>query len=292
MKSSKFAVIIACLALAATGCGSSGNGSPNATGGAQQGYGSGAQGGPGGGGPGGGGPGGGGSGKVAAVSGNTAQVQNQSGQVAVSWTAKTAFAQEVATKASALKVGDCVVAMPDRTATPGSASATTVAAATVRISAPVSGACTNGFRAGGRGPAGGPPSDTSNAPNGSGQAGTGQGGQQGGQRGGFGAFGKVTAVSGSGFTVDSTRPGTSSSTSVAVTTTGATTWSTTKKATAKAVVVGQCVNSMGRPDSTGAITAASITVSSPVGGQCAVGFGGRPGGLGAGQGGTGGGQDS
>ena len=45
-----------------------------------------------------GGPGG--SGKVAAVSGSTAQVQGQGGQVAVTWTAKTTFTQQVSAKAS------------------------------------------------------------------------------------------------------------------------------------------------------------------------------------------------
>jgi hypothetical protein len=41
--------------------------------------------------------------------------------------------------------------------------------------------------------------------------------------------------------------------------------------------VGQCLTTQGRPDSTGAVTATSITVSAPVDGQCGVGVG-RPGG--------------
>ena len=46
------------------------------------------------------GPGGpGGSGKVAAVAGSTAQVQGQGGQVAVTWTSKTTFTQQVSATA-------------------------------------------------------------------------------------------------------------------------------------------------------------------------------------------------
>jgi hypothetical protein len=204
------------------------------------------------------------------VSGRTAQVQNQSGQVAVTWTAKTAFTEEVATQASALKAGDCVVAMPAQTAGSSKTDADApVAAATVRITAPVDESCTGGMRArtGGGTP---PPGAPSGAPSG----GPGAGGGRNGSFGGLGVFGKVTAVSGSGFTVESALPGSGSTpTSTEVTTTADTTWTTTKKTTAKAVKVGRCVSSMGRPDSTGAITAVSMTVSSPVGGECTLGFG-------------------
>ena len=289
MKSSKYAVlatsVVAGLALAVSGCGSSGTPPPAAapTPGCRRGR-------PAGGGSAdrGGGPeqgrrpgGAGGSGKVAAVSGRTAQVQNQSGQVAVTWTAKTTFTQQVATKASALKVGDCVVAMPARAAGSGSSKTDAdapVAATTVRITAPVNGLVHRrpAARAGGGTPPSGAPSgappvhrrrraerSATAAPAGF----------------GFGAFGEVTAVSGSGFTVESARPG-PTSTSTKVTTTAETTWTTTSKATAAAVKVGRCVSSMGRADSTGAITAVSMTVSSPVGGECtpascAVGSGAR-----------------
>ena len=102
---------------------------------------------------------------------------------------------------------------------------------------------------------------------------------------GFGAFGQVTAVSGSGFTVKSVRPGSSSTSTVSVTTNGATTWTREAAAAASDVKVGRCVVSRGRTDSTGAITAMSIAISQPVNGQCSQGFGGRrPGGFGQGGG--------
>lgn len=273
MKTTQYAAIAACLAFTLSGCGSSGTSEADAgagTGG-QPGYGGGQAGG---GQPGGqGGPGGSGSGKVAAVSGSTAQVQNQSGQVAVTWTARTTFAQQVATRAAALKVGDCVVALPAASDQPADGStdeaASAVTAATVRITAAVDGSCSAGMRPGG----GTPPSG---APTGAPGEGDGQG-TRGGRPGGLGAFGEVTGISGSGFTVESQAPGGASSdtaTTIVVTTSAATTWTTTQKATAKAVKVGRCVTSMGQTGSTGAVAAVSITVSAPVDGACTSGFGG------------------
>jgi hypothetical protein len=246
----------------------------------------------------GGAPGGpGGSGKVAAVSGSTAQVQGQGGQVAVKWTSRTSFTRQISVTAKDLKVGDCVVAMP---ASPSSDDTSPIAAASVRISTPVNGSCTGCFRAGqGGGPGGGPGGGAGGGGRGGGRGG-GLGGAQGdgpqtGQgnppssapsgaprRGGFGAFGKVTAINGTGFSVESARPGSDDTSSVAVTTSGDTKWTSSAKATSKDVKVGSCVASFGKADSTGAITAASIALSQPVNGQCTAtfaGFGrGRPGG--------------
>jgi len=254
-------VLALCVALGLTvsACGSGNNGPGNAPSAARQNAeGGAAGGGPGGGGPGGGGPGG--SGKVAAVSGSTAQVQGPGGQVAVTWTSATRFTQQVSATAKDLKVGDCVAAM---TASPSSSDTSKVAAATVRISTPTAGSCTGGFRGQGDGTRvqqrGNPPQG---AP--SGQA----------RRGGMGAFGKVTAIDGSGFSVESARPGSDDTATVSVTTSADTTWTASAKATSKDVKVGRCVASIGKPDSTGAITAASIAVSSPVNGQCAMTFGG------------------
>jgi hypothetical protein len=220
----------------------------------------------------GGAPGGpGGSGKVAAVSGSTAQVQGQGGQVAVKWTSKTSFTRQITVTAKDLKVGDCVVAMP---ASPSSEDTSTIAAASVRISTPVNGSCTGGFRGPGGtqgdGQAGGQRTPPTDAPSGAPR------------RGGFGAFGKVTAVNGTGFSVESARPGSDDTSSVAVTTSGDTKWTSSAKATSKDVKVGSCVASFGKADSTGAITAVSIALSQPVNGQCTATFGGfgrgRPGG--------------
>ena len=89
-------------------------------------------------------------------------------------------------------------------------------------------------------------------------------------------FGKVTAVSAAGFTVSSVRPGTSGSgtttTAVSVTTSSATTYTTTAKATAADVKVGRCLNARGKTDSTGAVTATTVALSTPVDGECGGGF--------------------
>ena len=51
--------------------------------------------------------------------------------------------------------------------------------------------------------------------------------------------------------------------------------------TASAIVVGQCARATGSADSTGAITATSLTISAPTNGTCTSGFGFR-GGFGGG----------
>jgi hypothetical protein len=214
-----------------------------------------------------------GSGKVAAVAGSTAQVQGDGAQVAVTWTAKTTFTQQVSAKASDLKVGDCVMAMPAMDSTPDSSDSTSkLTAATVRISTSVDGSCTNGMR----GPASGVQRDQTAPPDGA-RGGTEQGDPKDGngpaRRGSFGAVGKVTAVVGTGFTVESVRPDSSESSTVSVTTSADTTWTRSAKATSNNVNVGRCVASVGKPDSTGAITATSIAISQPVNGECVARFG-------------------
>ena len=100
-------------------------------------------------------------------------------------------------------------------------------------------------------------------------------------------FGKVTAVSGSGFTVAAetfagrpagggSAPATPSGTPtfttrpVTVTTSSATTYTTTKAATSSAVAVGKCVSARGATDNTGAVTATSIAVTPAVNGACSL----------------------
>ena len=259
------------IGLIAAGCGSSSNQGAGSTGNEQAG---GQPAGQAAGQAGGGAPAG--SGKVTDVSGSTAQVQGQQSQVAVTWTGSTAFTKDVTTDASAVKVGSCVTAF----ATPTSGSSTTtdsVAAATVRITAATNGSCTIQRGAGGSGPggAGTPPSGapeggTQQRPSGRPSNGTGRG---------FGAIGKVTKVTASGFTVASQQRGSSTSktTTVTVTTSGKTVFSTTAKASATDVKVGVCVTSRGKADDTGAITATTIAVSQPVNDECGFGgFGARP----------------
>jgi hypothetical protein len=248
-------------------------------------------------------------GLVAAVTGSTAQVQSQqAGQVAVTWSASTAFTKQVSAKLSDVKVGDCVVVT---SATTGSGSSTTaptaaptaVTATTVRITAAVNGSCAGGFGGGTR-PGGGFNGGGNGGGNGSGGTGEGGGGFGGGTppsgaptggtgrglRGGFGfgggAFGTVKTVSGSGFVVSSSRPSTSaagssagSSTSaggttadVTVTVGSGTTYTSTAKAAAADVKVGVCVRAEGKADSTGAIAATTIAVTPAVNGACTTGF--------------------
>jgi hypothetical protein len=218
------------------------------------------------------------SGEVADVSGRTMQVQNPtSGQVAVTWTAKTTFSQQVDASLKDVSVGDCVLVTSESAST--SASTDAIAADTVRITPAMDGQCTP---AGGRGagpgqlmssgpaPDGMPTGMPSGAPSDAPQR----------MNGSAGAFGTVTAVSAKGFTVDSVRPPAQGSTdsataSVRVTVTGDTSYTTTARATSSAVKVGVCVDARGDEDSTGAVTADTVSISPKVDGQCgSFGLGG------------------
>jgi hypothetical protein len=194
------------------------------------------------------------SGTVAAVSGSTAQVQSdQSGQVAVSWTKDTTFTQQVDATLEDVTAGSCVMVT---TAEDGDA------ATAVRITrANDDDSC--GFGGGpgaGERPEGAPSDMPSGAP--------------GGMRGELGTIGEVTAVSATGFTVSATQPGSEDPTDVSVTVGDDTTYTTQAKAQASAVAVGTCVTARGDSDDTGAVAATTISVSDPVDGECAVGFGG------------------
>jgi uncharacterized protein DUF5666 len=211
------------------------------------------------------------SGVIAAATGKTLQVQSdQSGQVAVSWTAQTEITQQVAAALSDVVVGSCVAVGSDSTA-----DAASVAATSVRISQPVEGSCQGGFTGGGGArPSGAPsgmPSDLpSEVPSGA---------LDGARPGGGGAFGEVTAVTADGFTVQATQPGADAATAVAVTVAADTTYSTSAAADGTALALGRCVQAGGQADSTGALTATRISVTDSVEGSCTGlgGFGG-PGG--------------
>lgn len=245
------------------------------------------------------------SGEVVQVVDKTLQVQNTAAQTAVTYSTSTTFTQRLPATKAAVTVGSCVTAMSAVTSggssagssSPGgsgAAGATTVAATSVTISQPVKGECTAGFGGaafggggfGGGGYGGGtrPSGMPSGMPSGSRPSGA--AGYQ--RQGGFGANGKVTAVSASGFTVQSVRyarratasgsasPAPSSSPSpststVSVTVTSATTYSTTVKATASAATVGRCVTAIGKADDTGTVAATSIAVSQKTNGSCSTG---------------------
>jgi hypothetical protein len=210
------------------------------------------------------------SGKVAAIRGRTAQVQNDAtGQVAVTWTDQTDISQEVDATLDDVSVGSCVAV--------GSTSDETgedvVTADSVRISAAVDGSCGGGSRGGpGEPPSGAPtdrpsdlPSDRPSNPSGDGPARM------------MGAFGEVAAVSADGFTVTATQPGSEETRQVEVTVTGDTTYSKSADADSSALEVGRCVTASGDADDTGALTADRISVSDAVDGRCASVMTGRPG---------------
>ena len=209
------------------------------------------------------------SGTVAAISGKTLQVQNQqSGQVAVTWTATTAFTQQVDATLADVIVGSCVAVSSEGTTDEGDP----VAATSVRITVATDDGCTGGFGGGpgGGGPGGGerPEGAPTDLPS---DLPTDRPSDRPGRSGG-GTFGEVTAVSADGFTVSSARPGEDDKTTVDVTVSGDTTYTTNAEADSSALQVGKCVNATGDTDDTGAVTAERISVSDAVDGQCTGGF--------------------
>ncbi len=221
------------------------------------------------------------SGLVAQVSGSTAQVQSASSQTAVSWTASTTFTKQVAATSSALAVGECVTARPATQATSRSGSSspgtapTTISAATVQLSQPVDGQCVGqGGLGGNRGAGAGSAGSGSAQPSPS--RSTGQGGAMN-RRGGFGAFGTIATVGSGSFTVSSPATGSQSARTTTVDYGASTTFTTQASAGAGDVQVGECLSAVGPHDTTGAVTATSIRLAPAVNGQCANGFGRRPG---------------
>ncbi len=231
-------------------------------------------------------PGGGVSGTIAAISGATLQVQDSSSQTAVSYDSSTTITQSVAGTLSDVTNGVCITAITgafpgSSTSTQPSTSSASSAASVVTIVAAVDGACTSGFGGGPGGAGGTPPTDLpsgvmpSGAPDGVMPSGA-----PGGAFGGF-AGGLVTAVSGSTITVQSMgSDGTASSSEVTVD--SSTTYTKTETADSTALVVGACVTARGASDSSGAVAATSLMVSTPGDSGCSIaggpgGFGGRPG---------------
>ena len=140
------------------------------------------------------------SGKVAAISGKTLQVQSaQSGQVAVTYTAKTTFTEAVKASAAAVQVGSCVTVRTSTSQATTPTQGKPVTAAAMELSEPVKGQC--GGRIGGGGAAG-PPGGGGTRPSGAptGAPGTGRGTGSG-FAGARPVSGRVTAVNGSTITV-------------------------------------------------------------------------------------------
>ena len=228
-------------------------------------------------------------GLLAQIDGSTLQVQGTDAQTAVTYSSGTRFSNTVATQRSSIVVGDCVqvrsprpasgTGNPPPTAAPSAATGP-ITAASVDISPAVNGTCSafGGLGAPGARLPGtsGDPTRPPGAPSGQ-TRGPGAGGNG---IGGFGAFGKVTAVNGTSFSVESSRPQSSSATTGTpktriVDTTAATTYTRTAAATAKALVVGLCVTALGKASDTGSIAATSISLRPAQNGTCSSGFGRR-----------------
>jgi hypothetical protein len=231
-------------------------------------------------------------GLLAQIDGTTLQVQGADAQTAVTYSSTTSFTNTVAAKLSSVVVGACVQARSARptsgtggsapTAAP-SASSGPIVAASVEISAAVNGSCSTfgGLRTPGARPPGATGGPTSGRTRGPGAGGNGFGGNG---FGGFVGFGKVTAVNGSSFTIESSRPQNGSGTTAVPTTrtvqtSAATTYTRTEAASAKALVVGLCVTALGKSSDTGSIAATSILLRPAENGSCSSGLGRRgPGG--------------
>ena len=236
-------------------------------------------------------------------------------QTAVGWTASTTIEKETAGTLADVTAGSCVVATSFTAGTAGTgASAAPTAVPTadsnapvtrVVVTQPVDGTCraaaVGGAFGGGARTPGQEPSGAASQPR-TRPSGAPAGGFAGGARAiGF-HTGLVTGVSGDTVSIQTTGQG--GATSTATFTVGAsTTYTTTVKADASAIVVGQCAAAFGPSDSSGTVTATSITVSAPTNGQCSsfsvtragggfAGRGGSRGGTGAGATGTQGGSNA
>ena len=236
-------------------------------------------------------------GTIAAINGTSLEVQNPAtGQTTVTYTTATTFDQTVATSAAGVTVGSCITA----TGTPPTGSGSTnrfggpVTATRVAVSQPTSGSCAGGlggFRAGGTGgpPGGGPGAGASGgAPPGTQPGGSSSRTFRGRNPGQFAvASGMVTAVTGSQVTVTETNPSTQANSTAVVTLTPSTTFAERTSASPSDLAVGKCAQAVGSADTTGAVAARSITVSTPGANGC-VGRLGRFGGGESGGGGPGG----
>lgn len=216
------------------------------------------------------------SGSVAAISGSSMEVQNaQSGQTTVDWTSATTFLQSVKVAPTALTSADCV------TATGAFTNGTMTATAVTVTPLPASGTCASGF--GARAGAGGFRRPTGSLPAGTAPSGSAA------RRfaGGSVASGRVVRASTTSLEISghtfafrggARRSGSTSTT----TTTPATditialtpsTIITEQKAVASSnLAIGDCVLAAGPSDSTGAVTARSVHITSTGGGTCSPGF--------------------
>ncbi|MGD8195458.1 hypothetical protein ACEXQB_013285 [Herbiconiux sp. P18] len=241
--------------------------------------------------------GGGVSGEIAAISGSTLQVQDDSSQTAVTYGDSTTITRTVTATTADITVGSCVTAVIGSPGDTSTTDAATAAAGTVTVTAAVDGACDAGFGFGGGGGAGGslpegmtPPTGMPDDASGSLPDGVAPTGAPEGGMGSFGGFtsGLVTAVSGDTITVDATSADGSTESSE-ITLDGSTVVTKTETADASALTVGACVTAMGDSDDSGTMAATALAVSTAGDDGCSTrsGFGGMGGpGAGGGAGGS------
>ena len=208
-------------------------------------------------------PGGGGVfGQIAAVNGNTLQVQSQSAQTAVDVSASTIILQTSTASATDVTVGSCIVASAFPAAGSSASPSSSGAVTSVAISPATNGNCAGGLRVGPRNGTRPTASPRPSAPRNR-------------------TFtppvaGLVTGVSGSTITV-SVKSAAGATSTKDVTTTSSTAYTLTSSATSAALTVGRCAAVRGATDSAGAVTATSVTVSDPGANGCTAGFGRRGG---------------
>jgi hypothetical protein len=205
------------------------------------------------------------SGTIASILGQDLEVQGTSGQTTVDLTTKTAITATVPLDLRDITVGTCISA----TGTKGTGGK--VDATLVTVTAAVKGSCVERGGPGGGGgfrgsPGGGFPRTTGTVPARFRTTNV------------FGAFGKVTKVSGSTITVEGIsfagfggRPATGTAKPTK------TPKAKTEKVTAGALKVGECASAFGSTNDIGVVSATRLTVTQPVDGSCTSGFGFRGG---------------
>jgi len=190
-------------------------------------------------------------GSIASLAASSIEVQNPaSGQVTVNYSGSTTFTNRVSAALADVTTGSCVVVTG--TGTPLVARAVEVSTDCTTAGGGMRPQNGNGNGNGNGNASRAPrPSGTNNA--------------------GRGAAGKVTAVTGNGFTVQQDNRETGATTDIQVTVDNTTTYSKLESATATALKVGECVSATGQTDDTGAVTAKSIAISQPGPNGCATG---------------------
>jgi hypothetical protein len=211
------------------------------------------------------------SGVIAAASPGMLEVQSTDSQTTVTYTKTTRFSQTVTVP---LAVGECVTA----TGTPVSGKDDALTATSVRVLSAGTATCSLQGDAQGRVRPSGTPRLSNRTPP------SGAPGRRFGADAAVG-FGKVTSVSGStvifsgtlrtgGARPTATPTSTPAARPVTVTLTASTAVTRTVAATSAAAKVGRCAAAEGKADSTGAVAATAIVISTKGPNGCSFGFGG------------------